>query len=125
MKIVHRVDSAVLCPGNPDHQFISLWQARGGTMRGERRCGEYVAFIDRNKVVDTTGQCHSTTVRRVDCDILCDKEASKTLPCHSCQCFCSTLLQFPDTTEVILAAAHILIAMLSIALLPQAKRTAV
>ena len=85
MKILEVIDKAVLCLGNPDPQFMSLCQTRGGATWGDRGCGEIVAFIDSNVVVYSIGQSYPSTVRRCDCDILC------TDSCHSCEHFRSTL----------------------------------
>ena len=48
-------DDAVLCPGNPEHKFIAICQARGGAIKGERGCGDIVAFVDHSLVFDASG----------------------------------------------------------------------
>ena len=42
------VSQAVVCPGNPDEEFISLCKTRGSIMKGNRGSTETVAFIDSN-----------------------------------------------------------------------------
>ena len=41
-------------------------------MKGQRGGGDTVAYIDEHPVVDSRGHSHHWTVRRVDCDILCE-----------------------------------------------------
>ena len=89
-EVVKCVDRAVICQGNADEEFVSLCTKRGGTIKGERGKGDTVAFIDNHPVNDCSGQSHPCTVRRVDCDILCNP-SRYTLRCKSCQLFRCTL----------------------------------
>ena len=90
-RIVNLVDSASLCPGNPDSQFVSLCEKRGGSIRGDRGSGEEVAYIDNRPVVDSDGHTYSATVRRVDCDVLCVRSSCRYTHCQPCQAFRSSL----------------------------------
>ena len=63
-----------LCPGTQEEKFIAICQARGGVVKGARGCGATVAFIDLSSpVFDSSGSYYQCTVRRVDCDILCER----------------------------------------------------
>ena len=84
LKIFDIVGKAAVCPGNPDHQFVSLHQARGSAIRSDRGSGEKVAFIDSNQVIDLTGQCYPATIRRCNCDILFMESVAL---CASCDRF--------------------------------------
>ena len=42
-KLVVCVDQAVVCPGNPETQFVAVCQKRGGTMKRLRGSGDTVA----------------------------------------------------------------------------------
>ena len=90
-KIVESVDRAAICPGSHEDEFISACQKKGGTIKGQRGNGETVAFIDEHPVVDSKGKGHSCTIRRVDCEILCEPSGRYPLRCRSCQSFRSTL----------------------------------
>ena len=90
-KLVGCVDQAVVCPGNPETQFVAVCQKRGGTMKGLRGSGDTVAYIDEHPVIDSRGQHHTRTIRRVDCDILREPSGQYPLRCRSCQSFHSTL----------------------------------
>lgn len=85
------VDQATLCPGNPDPDFLALCHERGGVMKGERGHGGVVAFIDTQPVIDARGRSHSSTIRRVDCDLLCEQPNKHPTRCHACHSFRSTL----------------------------------
>lgn len=76
-RIVNVVDSASLCPGNPDSQFASLCEKRGGSIRGNRGSGEEMTYFDNRPVVDSDGNTYSATVRRVDCDVLCVRSSCR------------------------------------------------
>ena len=45
------VSQAVICPGNPDEEFISLCKTRGSIMKGNRGSTETVAFNVRNPLL--------------------------------------------------------------------------
>jgi hypothetical protein len=81
MKLVQCVDQAVICPGSSDEEFVTLCQKRGGTIKGQRGYGETVVFVDERPVIDSRGESHPRTVRRVDCDILCEPSGRNPLRC--------------------------------------------
>ena len=60
-------------------------------MKGLRGCGNTVAYIDEHPVIDSGGQSHTRTIRRVDCDILREPSGQFPLRCRSCQSFRLTL----------------------------------
>ncbi len=64
-------------------KLITL-QQRGGNIRSERGSGSTVAYID------TSGQ-HPSTVRRLGCDLLCERASSEPSRCKICQDFRTTL----------------------------------
>ena len=90
-KLVLDIDRAVICPGSPEDEFVDVCQKRGDAIKGQRGCGDVVAFIDKHPIIDSKGQSHSRTVRRVDCDLLCEPCGQHPLRCRSCQSFRSTL----------------------------------
>lgn len=85
-EVVKCVVRVVICQGNADEELVTRCTKRGGTTKGEQRKGDTVAFIDNHPVNDCSGQSHPCTVRRVDCDILCNP-SRYTLRCKSCQLF--------------------------------------
>ncbi len=84
MKLLNVVETAIPCPGNPENHFISLVEKRGGSIRSERGSGIAVAYID------TSGQ-HPSTVRKVGCDLLCERVSSEPSRCKVCQDVRTTL----------------------------------
>ena len=90
LRLIKVIDEATLCPGNPDEKFITICQARGGKLKGAGGAGD-VAFIDASPVVDTTGKVYDCTVRRIDCELLCERSGQYPLRCNSCQPYRSTL----------------------------------
>ena len=42
-------------------------------MKGSRGRAEIIVFIDCNSVINPKGQMHKCTMRRVDCDVLCNQ----------------------------------------------------
>ena len=54
--MIQDVSQAVICPGNPDEDFVSLCKMRGSVMKGNRGSTDTVAFIDCNSVIDLKGQ---------------------------------------------------------------------
>ena len=90
-KLIKGIDEAVCCPGNPEEKFVTVCQMRGGSIKGTRGAGDRVAFIDSSPVVDSSGKCYNITVRRVDCEVICERAGQYPLRCTSCQAFRSTL----------------------------------
>ena len=72
----------MLCPGNPEAQFVALCTKRGGSIRGYRGCGEDKALVDK---------VYNCTVRRVDCELLCSRMSANPTRCSICQMFRSSL----------------------------------
>ena len=91
LDVIKAIENADLCPGNPDEKFISACKDKGGIVRGARGNGDVIASIDNSVVTDHSGKQYQCTVRRVDCDILCEKSSQYPLRCKSCQSFRSTL----------------------------------
>lgn len=115
-RLLERVDQAVICPGNPEDVFVAVCKKRGGTIKGQRGHGDTVAFIDESPVTDSKGQSHPQTVRRVDCDILCEPSNEHPLPCQSCRAFRSTLRSAAcriNTVDRTAASSHASYASLS------------
>ncbi len=52
-EMVHTVNKAVLCPGNPEDKFVDIFKKKGGTMKGDRAHGDVVAYIDKSTVIDS------------------------------------------------------------------------
>lgn len=56
--LLRLIDTAVLCPGNPEAHFVTLCTKRGGSERGDK------AFVEQNPVVDTDGLMARCTLLR-------------------------------------------------------------
>ena len=50
--VIKAIDSADLCPGNPDEKFISACKDKGGIVRGARGNGDIITSIDNSAVID-------------------------------------------------------------------------
>ena len=81
-KLLQQVNRSVLCPGNPEDKFVSIYKNKGGKVRGDRGRGSVVAYIDNTKVIDSQGKSYCCSVRRTDCDIICDIPV-RCKPCNS------------------------------------------
>ena len=91
MTLINRLDSAFVCPGNSDEKFVDDCKKRGGEIKTNRGNGETVAYIDRAPIIDANGKYCDCTIRRVDCDILCDPVGLYPIRCKHCDAFRSTL----------------------------------
>lgn len=91
LSLIKYIDRATICPGNPEEKFVTICQMRGGSIKGARGNGDTIAFVDNSSVVDSTGKGYSCTVRRVDCDVICEHTGQYPLRCKECQTFRSTL----------------------------------
>ena len=89
--IITAVDRAVRCPGNHEERFVTLCQQRGGEMKGGRGNRDVIAYIDTCPVIDSKGQSYPRTIRRVDCDLVCEAVGSQPVRCRVCQSYRSTL----------------------------------
>ena len=90
-ELIRCVDRAVLCPGNPEEKFVTACKLKGGEMKGARGLGDTVAYVDNSPAVDAGGKLYQCTVRRVDCDVLCERTGQYPSRCKTCQAFRSTL----------------------------------
>ena len=75
------IDNSDLCPGNPDEKFVSVCKDKGRIVRGAR--GDIVAYIDNSVDTDRSGKQYECTVRRVHCDMPCEKTKQHHLCCKS------------------------------------------
>ncbi len=91
LHLVRVLDTAAVCPGNPEDCFVALCKKRGGSVRGERGCGEDKALIEHTPVVDIDGQTYACTLRRKDCELLCCRNSANPQRCSNCQEFRATL----------------------------------
>ena len=64
--MIKAIDSANLCPGNPDERFVTACKERGGTVRGGRGNGDVIASIDTCEVQWEALYMHSQEVRLRD-----------------------------------------------------------
>ena len=88
---IKAIDNAVLCPGNPEEKFVSVCRKRGGSVRGQRGSGDVIAVVEDVVVEGPDGEQYSSTVRKVDCSVLCPKLKKYPVRCKACQLFRSTL----------------------------------
>ena len=67
LRVIKAIDSAALCPGNPEEKFVSLCRKRGGCIRGERGNGDVIAAVEDVEIEGPDGEYYSSTVRKSDC----------------------------------------------------------
>ena len=92
LDIITAINNAFLCPGNPDERFVLAIMEKGGSMKGARGNGDMIVFVDHCSVTDDCGKQYQSTVRRVDCELLCERSSQHPLRrCRLCQSFWSTL----------------------------------
>lgn len=60
-------------------------------MKGQQGRGDVVAYVDPTPVFHTTGENFPSTVRRTNCDVLCEKKDCNPKRCSSCQSYWSGL----------------------------------
>lgn len=60
-------------------------------MKGARGKGEATAYIDQRPVVSPEGLQYPCSVRRIDCDVICESSGPHTRRCKTCQVIRSTL----------------------------------
>ena len=78
--IIQCVERAHICPGNPQLEFVEIVEKRGGSSAGKK-----VAFVDsEGEVVDVDGRMYGRTVRRCDCELLCEPSSSNPKRCKNC-----------------------------------------
>lgn len=111
------LDTAFICPGNSDEKFVIACENKGGIIRTNRGSGETVAYIDRVPTTDWTGKLCNCTIRRVDCDIICESRGLYPHRCKSCNTFRSTLRasfsRLKDNEDHTLSTSHTNYAKLS------------
>ena len=88
-QILMTVQSAQLCPGNPEEHFVQLLERKGGKTCG--RAGETSAFIDDREEIVLGQKSYAKTVRRSDCALICSRNSSSLRRCPSCSKYRSQL----------------------------------
>lgn len=66
--LINVVDSASVCPGNPDKKFIDMVKAKKGALKSIS--GEKTAAIDDAFQVSLNGEVYQQTIRTTDCSLL-------------------------------------------------------
>ena len=89
--LIKDIDQATICPGNPEEKFITICHMHGGRIKAAWGNRDTIAFVDNSPVVDSTGKGYSCTVRRVDCNVICEHTGQYPQHCKACQTFRSTL----------------------------------
>lgn len=74
--ILKTVQTASLCPGNPDSDFVELFKCRS------KSTSQAVAFT--TEVVNTDGTVSPETIRHSDCDLLCAPKGKFPQRCQKC-----------------------------------------
>ena len=87
--VVSAIESARICPGNPEERFTQLLEKRGGSVQGIG--GQVTAFLDSRDEVVSGGLAYSRTVRRWDCEMLCSPDAAYLKRCQCCKKYRSQL----------------------------------
>ena len=83
--IMHCVESAYICPGNPQSEFVEIIDKRGSLSSKE-------VFVDSEmEVVDTDGCMYGRTIRTGDCELLCAAKSRLPKRCKSCSQYRSNL----------------------------------
>ena len=66
--LISIVDSASVCPGNPDEKFIHMVKAKKGVVKSVN--GEKTAAIDDAFQVSLNGEIYQQTIRTTNCSLL-------------------------------------------------------
>ena len=82
LHILSTVQSARVCPGNPEEQFVRLLERKGGKACG--RSGDICAYVDDKEEIVVDEKSYATTVRRSDCGLICSRNSSSLQRCPSC-----------------------------------------
>ena len=82
---MHCVESAYICPGNPQIEFVEIVDKRSSL--GSK--GEYID--SEVVVVDTDGCTYDRTVRTGNCELLCAAKGHHPKRCTSCSQYRSNL----------------------------------
>lgn len=79
--LINVVDSASVCPGNPDKKFIDMVKAKKGALKSIS--GEKAAAIDDAFQVSLNGEVYQQTIRTTDCSLLV--HGAKCQACTDCR----------------------------------------
>ena len=66
--LISIVDSASVCPGNPDEKFIRMVKAKNGVVKSAN--GEKKAAVDDAFQVSLNGEIYQQTIRTTNCSLL-------------------------------------------------------
>ena len=86
-EIIDAVDSAQLCPGNPDPEIVELFERRGHSAADDY-CAAYIDVVD---VTNSDGVQYARTVRHNKCEILCQQKGRQPYICSACQLYKGSL----------------------------------
>ena len=86
--ILKKIDSLVVCAGQPDERFVQMGAERKEVFRSAD--GAIVATVDDNAVVTVGGKVITSTIRTTNCQLLVDVEYSSP-HCASCSKYRSNL----------------------------------
>ena len=67
-KLISVLDTARVCPGNPDEQFITLANAHKGEFK--MSTGEIKARVEKKFIVEADGDVYKQTIRTTSCSLL-------------------------------------------------------
>ena len=68
------VDSASVCPGNPDEKFICMVKAKRWVVKSTS--GERTAAIDDAFQVSLNGEVYEQTIRTMDCSLFMEQSVN-------------------------------------------------
>ena len=91
LKMTLLIEKADICPGNPDEKFVSLCRKSGEIIREAKGNGDVIAVVEDLVVEGRDGEQYSSTVRRIDCSVLCLKQRPHPVRCKAYQSLRSTL----------------------------------
>ena len=95
LEIVDCVTRAIVCPGNPDPEFVDVIEKRGGSLRSAG--GQVVGILDStSEVTNHDGRVYGRTIRRYDCEVLLrtgvpSSVSAKPTRCKSCAQYRNTI----------------------------------
>ena len=67
--LIATLDKCIICPGNPDHKFVEMAEAKKGKLIS-RNGDQVTARLDKAQSVVVDGIMYSSTVRATNCDVL-------------------------------------------------------
>ena len=83
--IVHAIETAVVCPGNPDKELLEVFENRSDNQHTA------AAYVDIYDIQASDGNHYAHTVRHNKCEILCQRRSKYPRVCSACQSYRSTL----------------------------------